>query len=247
MIIESCFNTTPQQIDARRWNPYLGISINNKAFTGQYLFAYMDWATDRAKECAAVIIVDIIQHINNQVFDRSTPIAALEKALRKAHEVRDLCDEAKSKLDPEKSARIVILEWTDIIYDESFCGNLSVINEAFSKDQQLRDALISITKRNLGSITNRMDDDQIVTLTQYLINELPELIAGFNHGGIHFNLNVYPGKIASICAELLKLDSFRRIHSRLQLLGETASAVAYLQQDPKPTEPAPSTFHTASL
>jgi tRNA-dependent cyclodipeptide synthase len=247
MILESCFNTTPQQIDAGRWNPYLGISINNKAFTSQYLFAYMDWAAERAKERAAIVVVDIIQHINNQVFDRSEPIAAIERALRKAGKVRDSCDEAKSKLHPDKSARIVILEWADLLCDSCFCGNLSVINEAFAKDRQFRDAMISVTQRNLGSITSRLDDDQLVMLTRYLLNELPELIAGFNHGGIHFNLNVYPGKIASICAELQELESFRRVCSRLQRIGETASVVAYLQQDPKPTEPAPGAFRTRAL
>ena len=76
-----------------------------------------------------------------------------------------------------------------------------------------------------------MNDDQVETLTQYLVNELPELITGFNHDGIHFNLNVYPGNIASIYAQLLELEFFRTIHSRLHLLGEIASVEAYLQTD----------------
>lgn len=233
MDIKSYFNTTPEQIDAKRWNPYLGISINNKAFTSEYLFAYMDWATERAKERAAIVIVDIIQYINNLIFDRSKPIAAIEKAFRKADEVRHLCDEAKSKLNIEKSTRLVIIEWADVISDTCFCYNLKLIKEAYANNQQFRDALIAITRRNLGPIISRMNDSQVETLTQYLVNELPELITGFNYGGIHFNLNVYPGKIACIYAELLELDFFRPIHSRLHLLGEIASVEAYLQIDPE--------------
>lgn len=228
MIAASYFNTTESEIDERCWNPYLGISINNKAFTSEYLFAYMDWATERAKERAAILIVDIIQHINNQIFDRSKPISAIEKAFRKADEIHSICDEAKSKLPDEKLEKLVILDWTDIVYDEYFQHNLAIIKEEYTQNEAFREALLEITKRNLGTILKRLNEDQITALNQYLVNELPELITGFRHDGIHYNLNVYPGRIASIYAELLKLDFFRKIHSRLRMIGTIASVEAYL-------------------
>jgi len=228
MIAASYFNTTESEIDERCWNPYLGISINNKAFTSEYLFAYMDWATERAKERAAILIVDIIQHINNQIFDRSKPISAIEKAFRKADEIHSICDEAKSKLPDEKLEKLVILDWTDMVYDEYFQHNLAIIKEEYTQNEAFREALLEITKRNLGTILKRLNEDQITALNQYLVNELPELITGFRHNGIHYNLNVYPGRIASIYAELLKLDFFRKIHSRLRMIGTIASVEAYL-------------------
>lgn len=229
MIIKSLFNTTEQQIDARHWNPYLGISINNKAFTVDYIYVYMDWATQRSKECAAIVIVDILQHINNQVLGRSKPVAAIEKAFRKADEVHQMCEEAKSKLSSDKISRLVILEWTDIVQDEYFQHNLSIVKEEYVNNKQFRKALLSITKRNLGAIVSRLNDEQVEMLTQYIVNELPELITGFKHAGIHYNLNVYPGRISSIYAELLELEFFRQIHSRLRVIGEIASAEAYSQ------------------
>ena len=228
MIAASYFNTTQSEIDEGRWNPYLGISINNKAFTSEYLFAYMDWATERAKERAAILIVDIIQHINNQIFDRSKPISAIEKAFRKADEIHSLCEHAQSKLPHEKLKKLVILDWTDIVYDEYFQHNLAIIKEEYAQNGAFREALLAITKRNLGTILKRLNEDQIAILNQYLVNELPELITGFRHGGIHYNLNVYPGQIASIYAELLELDFFREIHSRLRIIGKIASVEAYL-------------------
>lgn len=229
MLIKSLFNTTERQIEARHWNPYLGISINNKAFTIDYIHAYMDWATQRAQECAAIVIVDIIQHINNQILGRSKPVAAIEKAFRKADEIHHMCDEARSRLNSDKIARLVVLEWTDIVQDACFKYNLSIIKKEYTENQQFREALLAITKRNLGSIVSRLDEEQVGILTQYIVNELPELITGFNHGGIHYNLNVYPGRISSIYVELLELEFFRQIHSRLRVIGEIASAEAYSQ------------------
>lgn len=229
MIITSYFNTTQEQIDARTWNPYLGISINNKAFTCEYLYSYMKWAACRANKRFAIVIVDIIQHINNQVFDRSKPLSAIEKAFRKADAIRVLCDQAKSQLSTEEADRLVVLEWTDLVFDEYFVHNLKVFKEEYANNEQFKMAILSITKNNLGSIVNRLNDFEIEMLGQYVVNELPELVTGFNYDGVHYNLNVYPGNIASIYAELLKLDFFHHILSRVRMIGEIASVEAYCQ------------------
>lgn len=231
MIIKSFFNTTEQQIDTRQWNPYLGISINNKAFTCDYIAGFMKWALPRSREHAAVVVVDIIQHINNEVFDRSKPISAIEKAFRKADDIHHLCDEARSRLEPHEAERLVILDWTDIVYDEYFQHNLMILKKEYEQNLPFREALQAITRRNLGTIISRMNESQIETLTHYLLYELPELITGFRHEGTHYNLNVYPGKIASIYAELLELDFFHHILAKLRLIGDMASVEAYIATD----------------
>ena len=229
MIIKSYYKTTQAQIEARRWNPYLGISINNRAFTCEYLHSYMKWAACRANTRFAVVIVDIIQHINNQVFDRSKPLSAIEKAFRKADEIRLLCEQAKSKLSTEEANRLVILEWTDLVVDECFAHNLKIFREEYANNEKFKNAIVSITKNNLGTIVKRLNDIELEMLGQYLVNELPELATGFNYDGIHYNLNVYPGNIASIYAELLKMDFFHRILSKIRMIGEIASVEAYSQ------------------
>lgn len=229
MRIESLFNTTLEEIESKKWNPYLGISINNKAFTAAYLAEYMNWAVDHARERAAVLVVDIIQHINNEVLDRKKPAGAIEKALRKADEVQLLCEQAAATLAPEKRGKLVLLEWTDLVCEDDFRHNLSVLRGEYAANRPFREALLAISRDNLGPIVQRLDDSGVERLTEYVVNELPELIAGFHHDNIHFNLNVYPGKIASIYAGLLEFDFFREILAKLRLSGEMASAEAYGQ------------------
>ncbi len=48
MRIERFFNTSAPEIDGRKWNPYLGISIRNKAFTPEYIAEFIRWATPRS-------------------------------------------------------------------------------------------------------------------------------------------------------------------------------------------------------
>jgi len=153
MKIESLINTTEAEIYNRQWNPYLGVSINNKVFTLEYISEFMNWATEQAKDCAAVLVVDIIQRINNEVFNRSKPIAAIEKALNKGDEILQICTTAYSSLSTEKKDRIKIIEWTDVVQDETFLWNSKILNRAFEQNLRFKEALISITKRNLGEIT----------------------------------------------------------------------------------------------
>ncbi len=227
MKIESLINTTEIEINNRQWNPYLGISINNKTFTAEYISEFMNWAAERAKDRAAVLVVDIIQRINNEVFNRSKPMPAIEKALKKADEILQLCSEVYATLPREKKERIIIVEWPDIMYDDTFRYNSQILNRAFEQNLELREALVAITRRNLGEITARLDEQQIGSLSHYLLHELPEIFAGFLHDGIHFNLNVYPGKISSIYTELLGQECFIPIHDQLRIPGKIAIIEAY--------------------
>lgn len=229
MEMKSFFNTNENEINERKWNPYLGISINNKSFTIDYLTAYLNWASSRANQNYAIVVVDIIQHINNQIFDKSKPLSAIDKAFRKADEIRKMCEQAQSLVDKNMLNNFVLIDWTDLLFDDNFSYNLDIIKEEYKTNFEFKNALLQITKRNLGPIVNRLDDIKIEYLNEYLINELPELISGFRYKGIHYNLNVYPGKIASIYAELLEYDFFQKIISKLHLIDEIASVELYLE------------------
>ena len=230
MIIKAFVNTSFEEIKSKKWNPYLGVSINNKVFTTEYLTGFINWAKDISKEGSAILIVDVIQHINNQVLNRSKPASALEKSFRKADEIYSMCEQAKLNFDENILQNLIIIDWTDIVYDEYFRHNLAVFKDEFENCQAFREALLTITKNNLGDIVYRFKKDEIKMLSQYILNELPELVTGFNYNGIHYNLNVYPGKIASIYADLLKLDFFQQILTKLKIIGEIASIEAYTTQ-----------------
>jgi len=59
------------------------------------------------------------------------------------------------------------------------------------------------------------------------LNELPEIFAGFHYDGIHFNLNVYPGKIFSIYTELFEQEFFKPIYEQLCITAKIAIVEAY--------------------
>lgn len=232
MLLKSIYNTTVEDIDACLWNPYLGISINNKAFTVDYLAAFLRWALPRSRQKVAFLIVDVIHRINNQVLDRSKPIPALEKAFRKADAVRERIAAAQSRISAQERKKLVVLEWLDITHDPDFVYNERILDEEFTSNREFREALAMIVQKNMGAIAKRLNGDRIATLSTYLLHELPELIAGFHFEGLHFNLNVYPGEIGAIYDELLEYEWFRSLLPRLRVPGPMASVEAYGGGDP---------------
>lgn len=229
MQLASCFQTTPEEINSGSWNPYLGISINNRAFTGDYLDAFLAWAVPRSRDKVAIVLVDVLQRINNQVLDRSKPAAALEKAFRKADEVRNLCSEALERLDSCSRDRVLLLEWPDIVDGQYFQHNLRLFRAAFQEDPAFREALVELSRQNLGVIAGRLGLEQLEQISHYILYELPELVTGFVFEGIHFNLNVYPGAIFKVYKQLREHDCYARIASDLRSIGPFASVEAYAE------------------
>lgn len=229
--IASCFQTTPEEVDSGRWNPYLGISINNRAFTPAYLDAFLQWAVPRSRDKVALVLVDILQRINNQVLDRSKPFAAIEKAFRKADELRSLCNGVLERLDSRSRDRVHLLEWPAIMDEQYFLHNLRLFTAVFQQDPAFREALMELSRQNLGAIAGRLGLEQLEQISHYILYELPELVTGFVFDGIHFNLNVYPGMIFKVYKQLQKQACYARIEPDLRIIGPFASVEAYLEKD----------------
>jgi len=227
MDFRDIFNTTREAIESGQWNPYLGISIRNKYFTPEAIAAFAAWGVDHARDGFALLIVDILQRINNEVFDKSNVEKALSKAFRQSDAVLDACRAAVASLPPEKRDRITILEWPDIM-DEAYSYNTKLIFDSFRDNEPFRDYIIRSVTGNLGGIVTRLNEEKIVTLCDYVLYELSEFFCGFTHRGIHYDLCVYPGSISFLTRDLLSQDFFKPIHAQLRHSGPQAHAEVYV-------------------
>lgn len=223
-------NTTAEEIEAGAWNPYLGISIRNKYFTPGAIAAFTRWGAAHARHRFALLIVDIIQRVNNEVFERSAPDKAFEKALRQAEPIREHCLAAVAALPPELRAKVVVIEWADIM-DETYACNRELVFNYFDTCPEFREYVLKSVSGNLGGIVSRLKEGNLETLSQYLLFELPELLFGFMHQGVHFNLCVYPGSLAFLARDLLGRDFFQPLVARMRPLpGPLAHAELYADE-----------------
>jgi hypothetical protein len=120
-----------------------------------------------------------------------------------------------------------VLDWPDIMDEQYFLHNARVFAAAYTAIPEFHDFLVRLTRSNLGPIVDRLGESEVEMLATYTLHELPELATGFLHDGVHFNLNVYPGRISSIYAELLVQPFFPEIARELRSIGPYACIEAY--------------------
>lgn len=220
------FNTTREAIEARQWNPYLGISINNKVFTPETIAPFTRWGVEHCHTRFALLVVDVLQRINNEVLGKAKIEKAVSKAFQQADVILDSCRLAVAALPPELRERVVILEWPDIV-DPVYSHNTRLVFEGFEHNEAFRNYILASVTGNLGGIVNRLNQEQLHTVCGYVLYEVSEFLCGFVHQGVHFNLCVYPGSITALTRELLQQECFQPIHAQFQHYGPIAHAEMY--------------------
>lgn len=222
------FNTTEEDIEACKWNPYLGISVRNRYFTPEAIQAFALWGARCCKDRFALLVVDILQRINNEVFERERTGKALEKAFRQADPVLEHCRAAVAALPQDLARKVVILEWADIV-DQTYAANRKLVFEHFDSCPEFRNYIASSVSQNLGGIVDRLREGDLDTLCQYILFEIPEFLHGFVHQGVHYNLCAYPGSITFLTRELVRQPFCAPLLARMGSYGPVAHAEVYVQ------------------
>jgi len=226
--IVDLYNTSVEDMQARRWNPYLGISVRNKYFTQEAILEFTKWGVAHAHTRFALLIVDILQRINNEVFEKGNTAKAIEKAFRQSDLIREYCQQAVAQLPEEQRDKVVIVECADIV-DDAYAQNRALVFDCFESCPEFRAYIPHSVSKNLGGIVDRLKDGDLETLCQYVLYEIPEFIRGFMHQGVHYNLCTYPGSITYLTRDLVKQDFFRPVYSRLLSYGPVAHAEMYVE------------------
>lgn len=182
MECKDLLNASEESIRSKQWNPYLGISINNKYFTPENIAQFTSWGADCCHDKFALLVVDILQRINNEVFDKSKTEKAVDKAFRQSDVILDSCRKAILSLPAASQEKVVILEWPDVM-DNTYCRNTRIILENFKTNDAFKDYVTKSVSNNLGSIVNRLNEEKIMTLCKYVLYERSEFLCGFVHQG----------------------------------------------------------------
>lgn len=192
MRIEGILGTTLQDIASQTFNPFLGISINNRYFSKDAITDYIKWMLSIAKTSVLVLIADDIQAINYQVLSSLDSKEALERARRKGAQIENCVRAIISNLSSEDQERVKIAHWKDVggIAQKARLETLQIF---YSSNARFQEYILGYVKRNLGSRTQQLSKDQLDVLATYLLSEIALILSGIVHNGVIYDLNPYPG------------------------------------------------------
>ena len=110
MRITNCLNTTIEDVKAKKFNIFIGISLGNKYFVNKYnTREFISWALENSKHDVVVLIPDKIHLVNYEVRNGYSREKAYRAVLRKSEETERLIEEIIITLSEVEKNRVAIL------------------------------------------------------------------------------------------------------------------------------------------
>lgn len=220
--------TTSQEIEKNKFNIFVPISLGNKWFTKEHIEEYVTWALRYSKNDVIILIADKLHQINVEVKDHYAPTNAQRKVERTASAIEFEVNEIISKFDKKEQRRLRVLSFGDIDQESKY---LSIKNEVyieFERNKEFRERILNIVKETTRKIGGRkFNDEEILKLSQYVLNELPCLLYGIEYSNDLYNLHPYPvfTNISELVYQIQK-GKFEEFYNRI---GRPQSVIVELK------------------
>lgn len=214
MEIQKTFNTTKKEIESKKYNIFIGISIGNRWFTKENLRGYLKLALNYTKDKVLVLIADKIHFINYSVRNKSnTKKANLRRVLRKGDKFEKLLKELISELPIEKQSKIRILHWRDYEKDDEFYKKYSsIIYKEFNSKNDFKEDMLQIVKKS----TKDRDflEEEYLILSKYMLEEFVVLYSGVKIKNEYYSLYFYPQN--TLLSGFIRKIQKRKVFSKLR-------------------------------
>lgn len=230
--VEEYLNTTKQEVEDKNFNIWLGVSLGNKYFTKEHIWAYIEWALKYTKEGVLVVIPDTLHSVNLEVLDNKSSTAALRKAIKMGDSKYSEIKEIIYKLLPKEQSKIKVARWGDVINTVHYQKNLQIIKNEYVHNADfryhIRDIVKSGRQDRIGRL-GRLAEQELDRLCEYVLGEIPHFINGVQLDNIVYTLIPYPGvtKLDELFIGLQNKTLFPEIAEKLHITNKIAILSAY--------------------
>ncbi len=217
MEIRKIVGATKGEIETKKFNIFIPISLGNKWFTEKNIEKYLIWALEKSKDKVLVVIADKLHQINVEVKDHYSFEKAKRKVERISVKLEKEIKEIVNNFNSQDKERIKILRWEDIDKERKYLFIKNEIYLEFNTNKDFRETILEIVRESIAKIENRnFSENEIVKLSEYVLNELPVFLYGVEHEGKLYNLHPYPvfTKICKLVNEIQRgkfIDFYNRI------------------------------------
>ncbi len=206
-----------EDLEDKKYNIGVGISLGNKWFSVENILELIRWALPRTRESVVVYAADSIHAINLEVRKR----IRYEKALALANQLGDellgkLQIETSKAFSPEELGRIHFAKW-DSIVDESYKAKRQFLYEFYENNSDFREAVEAIARHAVSKEIRSFSETEIHRLGMYVLEEMPEQLARVAAHGIVWDAFVYPydGEIPRLNDRIQQGKEFPEIRERV--------------------------------
>jgi tRNA-dependent cyclodipeptide synthase len=217
MELHSIRGGNKEDLEAKKYNIAVGISLGNKWFTTQNIVGQTKWALAYTREYVVVYVADSIHAINIEVRNRVSSHRALTIALNKGAKILEDAQAALVKeLSSTDFARVHFARWEELETKE-YESKTHYLYTLYAENDSFRSKIHSIVRSYTTKEEKKFNDDEIHRLGMYIIEELPELICRCPIRGLMYDANAYPtdGEVLKLVEEIQLGKIFPEIKKKI--------------------------------
>lgn len=234
MRIKTYLNTTKKEVESKKHNIWIGVSLGNKYFTKDNIKAFIKWALQYTRDNVLIVIVDDIHAINYEIFDKKSKSGSLRKARKKGLEKFNEVKEIVKELNGKDKGRIHIARWNEVINSKYHAYREKVLFTEFSNNKSFHDYIIEIIKEGRKDREGELNANALERLAVYILKEIPLFINGVKYkigeNWKTYSLIVYPGlsKLDRLFIGLQDGTMFPEVASKLKITDKIAILEGYV-------------------
>jgi len=215
--IKKVIGSSKEEIEKKKFNIYIGISLGNKWFTKKNIREYIVWALKHTKNKVVILIADKLHSINYEIRGGYNHERAVKKALREGNKFLKLLKGIISGLPDEKKEKIDIIRWEKLEKISEHKKAVKILYREFNKNKDFKKHISRIVKQ---SMEKEFSEKEIEKLSYYVLNELPEMLRGFYYKKDYYNAYIYPFymSVADFVEKLQKKKLFPRLYDKLGIM-----------------------------
>ncbi len=210
---------TIEDLEAKKYNIGVGISLGNKWFTVENIIELIRWSLLYTREDVIVYVADSIHAINIEVRKRFK----YEKALAIADQMgTDLLDQVKQEVEKtfslEEISKIKYVKW-NVIENDAYKAKVKYLYNLYETSNDFKSQLQSIVRIGISKETSprTFSESEIQRLAMYIIEELPEQTTRVTMGEFACDAFAYPydGEIPKLVEEIQKGKKFPEVKENI--------------------------------
>lgn len=192
MRIGRTINVDLGDIEDKKLNYWIGISLGNRYFSKENIQKYTEWAVSNTKDSVLILIADWIYSINLEILDGRNKQSALRKAMSLGETKITEINEIVSAFTPEKINKIKIARWNDVKNSRSHRDRVKIIFEEFNKKTNFHNRVIEIIENHFKNSPKDLIQKDLEGLAGYILNEIPVFLDGIHLFDNTYDAVLYP-------------------------------------------------------
>lgn len=219
--IKKYIGTDSVEIQEKKHNIWIPISLSNKVFTPEHIEALIRFALENTKEKVLVLIPGRMHATNYRYFDGMRRSEAIKKGYEDEDACREIVEEVLQSL-PEQQQHVIKIANYDDVCTPKHMRQKEVFFRAFAEQGNFYEAVIEVMKDFIAHRGRTFEVGKAESLALYALSELPFFVDGVNVIGdeaTFYTLNPYPGsgKLDDLEVQIIEGNVFPELTKQLKL------------------------------